>query len=251
MTNGFDPGVCTDTLTKEGFTPLCSEDACASFMQTPEYQAECKGEAMYFPAPQSACFNQATGEWRYGPPEGIVQACEQLNSQDPNWIVHSCYCCCGGGAGEAAVATPEGEAAAGEVQAGDEVSGGSVGGGGALRWEPVTVGLSRGVSAREEPMLRLAYGDERAELVVAPDQVFMLADRSLVRAGSLAPGQALVDPHGDPVPLHAVERAGGCGAVQMIATDTHCDGSTDGHLLALGGVVAGDYTLQLHLLTAG
>jgi hypothetical protein len=246
MANGYDPNVCAETLTNEGFIPVCSQDSCLDYMQTPVYHADCTGQAMYAPVQQLACYNSATGAWQYAPPNKIMGLCLELHEQDPNWDPANCYCCCTGGTGAAEVATPEGTAEAGEVQPGDEVSGGSVGGGGELRWAPVTVGLRHSVSARDEPLVRLVYREDGGGLVATSDQLFMLADRSLARAGSLAAGHELLDPSGRPVPLLAAGRAHGCGDAQLIATDTTWNGSPDGHLLALGGVVAGDYTLQLH-----
>jgi hypothetical protein len=245
MAGDFDPNVCTQTLTNEGFAPLCPQDSCAAFQETPLYHAVCAQQPIYFPVQQLGCYEATSGQWEFATPNTILQVCLQLHEQDAGWNPMMCYCCCtGGGSGEATVATPEGETAAGYVKPGDEVSGGSVGPGGELRWGPVTVGLSHAVSSRDEPLVRLVYGDDG--LVATPDQLFMLADRSLVRAESLAPEHELVDPQGRPVPLTEVGRARGCGDVQLIATETRWNGSPDGHLLALGGVVAGDYTLQLH-----
>jgi hypothetical protein len=238
---------CVEELTRMGLTPVCSEVYCGDILSPLLFHACCSGQQPPGPGPVMvvACFNSETNEWRYDDPSKILQTCEQLHDQDPNWNPKVCYCCCYPNLGE--VATPEGGAVEpASVEPGSEVSGGSVGPGGELHWAPATVAFSAPAPDAGEPMVLLDYGDERRRLAALPDQVFMRADRSLVRAVALTPGCELVDPAGIPVPVHAVGRGRACGDAHLIATDTSWNGSPDGHLLALGGVVAGDYTLQLH-----
>jgi hypothetical protein len=245
----FNRQTCAQKLEGSGLGPVCKPDAYVQYLASgPQPSDPCKKSTadIYQPVQWIGCFNSDTDEWTFAHFEVVFNTCAELAKEDPSWSAATCYFCCGGPGGTA-VGTPEGEAQAEYLEPGDEVSGGSVGPGGELRWNAVAVGLSEPVARGTEPILRLVLGEGGSGLAALPDQVFMRADRSLVRAEALSAGDELVAPDGTAVPLRDVHSDAGCGGVQLIATDTRWNGSPDGHLLIRAGVVAGDYTLQLHL----
>jgi hypothetical protein len=242
----FDPNVCTQVLTQCGYTPVCPSQHCQDFQETPLYHSDCAGEAMYHPVQSMGCYNQAKGVWQFDIPQNIGKLCMSLMQQDPNWELLNCYCCCSCFARATPITVPTGAVAIGDLVEGDEILAGSVNGGG-VTWSPQRLGFSQGSTGGYEPaMVYLHYGDEDRALIASVDQPLMLADGKLTTAGVLVPGQSLVDQDGNAVPLKTVSLGAYTGGVHHIATQTRWHGSVDGHLMLAGGVVAGDFTLQLH-----
>jgi hypothetical protein len=74
----------------------------------------------------------------------------------------------------------------------------------------------------------------------------MLADGMLVTAEHLAPGESLMSRDGSPVALRTIAMGSYVGGVHHIATGARWNGSVDGHLIDAGGVVTGDFALQIN-----
>jgi len=226
--------------------PLCPPDLCLEQMREGHWHEFCLDKSPYTPIQTIGCFNAATAQWVWGPIRQIKQLCMEKAKQDPNWELEQCFCCCVGPPGWAAIGLPEDtKRPIGEIGVGDTMLAGKIEGG-RVEWEPATVGFSQGTESEDQTeMVRVAYGDG-AGLTVPPDQPLMLADGKLTTAGDLAPGQELMGVDGDPVPVGDVKRGSYEGSVHHIATDPDWNGSLDGHLIQVNGVVAGDFTLQLH-----
>ena len=193
-----------------------------------------------------SCYNSKTNLWAYDTPDNIAATCSKLIKQDPNWNFKVCYCCCSCFANATPIATPHGEVAIGGIAVGDQVLVGSVDNG-SVSFAPAGVTFSQGTNSGEEPaMVYLVYGDEPRALIGSPDQVFMLADGSLSTGGRLVPGQKLMGQDGKPVPIVTVSLGRYTGGIHHIAVNASFDGSIDGHLIVAGGLVVGDFALQLH-----
>jgi hypothetical protein len=97
-------------------------------------------------------------------------------------------------------------------------------------------------------MVYLAFGNssQTAGLICSTDQVFMLADGRLITAERLRVSGKLMDKNGDPVAIHTVAIGSFTGGIHHIGTGTKLTSDINGHLLLAGGVVAGDYALQLN-----
>lgn len=124
-----------------------------------------------------------------------------------------------------------------------------------LEWTGAPVVFSQAAVAPAGTALRLVFrtpSGERA-LVVAGDAVLLTAAGELRRAARLAAGaDALVSPEGEPVPLLGVERVEREVTIHYLATTDGPATQVDGHLLAINGVVVGDWALQLSgLVPAG
>ena len=96
---GYQWNVCYDNLTKGGMMP-CDGNVglpyhCNSFQVTTAYHVTCANDtAMYTPVQATVCKNAKSGEIKVFPTEEILDKCLQLKSQDPNWNLGICFCCC-------------------------------------------------------------------------------------------------------------------------------------------------------------
>jgi hypothetical protein len=94
----------------------------------------------------------------------------------------------------------------------------------------------------------VAYKD--TAIAVTSDHLFLTSDRTLKRADRLAPGDILVSPNGEPIPVSAVHIGDYLSGFHHIATSKQPPGpKLDGHLLNTNGVVSADYTVQLFART--
>jgi hypothetical protein len=115
-----------------------------------------------------------------------------------------------------------------------------------LDWAPKRVEFSAGTSgaSRQKYTVLLTYRDRA--LAVTSDHLFLMQDWSLKRADRLAPGDVLVAPNGDPVPIGSVHIGDYLAGFHHIATSKEAPGEDlDGHLLNTHGVVSADYAVQL------
>ncbi|MGN6253460.1 MAG: hypothetical protein ACTHO8_00500 [Solirubrobacterales bacterium] len=247
----FESALCEQKLKESEETePPCGEAHCVDEVQQSHYyHTACIGKAMYSPVQTLGCYNPtrpAGQQWEWKPPKEIVQFCKGLEKQDPNWELKQCFCCCSCFANLTPVGLPEGlRRPIAEIAVGDQVLAGKPSSG-KVEWEPARVGFSQGTEDGHQPaMAYLVYGDGE-ELIASPDQPLMLADGSLTTAGRVVPGQELMGVDGNPVPVQLASLGGYDGGVHHIATNPDWDGSIDNHLIQANGVVAGDFTLQLH-----
>lgn len=237
---------------------LCTPEHCARFRESSAMRRiclclgpdgkripGCEPKTDAFPVATTECWNRVTGERR----SISVDACEELRDRDRNWQVRTCYCCCYWSVAEPRVATGEeggDERPAREVAPGDTVSAARarrVDGALRLSWAPAPVALSETTECGNDAPAVLLRWENGGELVLAADQPVLTPSGGLVPAGGLAAGDRLVDPRGRAVPLAAVEPV--TGAVHHLATEPADGEGTDGHLLALNGVVVADHAVRL------
>lgn len=149
------------------------------------------------------------------------------------------------------VANHEGTKPIGHCAVGDQVLAASAAAGGAWHWVQRPIGFSMGSerSGRQQMMIHIVFGDGGRQLIVTPDQLLLIAGGKLVRAQCLVLGVSLVAPDGTALPTHEIAAGAYAGGVHHIAVgpvDAKWDGSLDGHLIACGGAICGDYLLQIH-----
>ncbi len=236
----------------------CSPETCSNFMESSFFHAICncidwQGNPIpdcmpktNYPVQTGQCQNQSTGEVR----NVSLSQCAELGAP---WIWQTCYCCCLGGYAAMTVAAPSGQQSMSDIAVGSSilVAHNSADG---LAWHPAQVAFS--VTAPPTPrgttppiMIRIDFGNGQT-LVASPAQLFLLPSGKLKRADQLVPGtDALVDRANQPLPIHRLSSGLYGGATQHVATTASSpadwDGSLDGHLIELNGVVAGDYLLDL------
>lgn len=117
-----------------------------------------------------------------------------------------------------------------------------------MNWSTAKVNYNDGNPSGGEPAVAYIFlrGKETNELICSTGQPFLLADGKYTMAGSLHSGQQLVDKDGDPVTIEVRIGHSYYGGVHHISTGNPWYKSPDGHLLLVGGVVAGDHTLQIY-----
>ncbi|HTD21425.1 MAG TPA: hypothetical protein VK738_02155 [Terriglobales bacterium] len=252
---GYSPTVCLNKLQAAGLTPACEALTnpfhCDDLQQiSPVVHAFC-GQVQQYYAPVQAlvCIHYnpqgQPDQWKYFPPKDLIKKCTALG--DP-WAVDNCYCCCSCFAYDTLIAVPSGVEAIQFIAVGDNVLAGSLSKGGSspkFAWNPVPVNFSAGVSGGEHSSMMYVVHDG-GDLICTPDQVFMLASGGLTTASRLFPGDQLINKDGNPLTVKTVSAGSYTGGVHHISTGLPFNGNVDGHLLVAGGVVAGDYTLQLH-----
>jgi hypothetical protein len=148
-----------------------------------------------------------------------------------------------------AVRTPAGLRPIEQIAKDDPVLGGFVGAGTPVRlnWQPRKTVLSAGTGGGVQPaMIYLVFGDGSRNIVCTRDQLFMRADGTLMRAERAVPGDQLLDADSRPVAIQQVSVGQYSGGVHHIALEGQWDGTVNGHLIVAGGLVAGDYLLQVH-----
>jgi hypothetical protein len=210
---------------------LCAEATCSSS----SVQSYLRGYCTCTPPYQGAC-------------QSAAQSCACVQAS-PAWINgDNCYCCCGtvmastftavdGVRGKSAERFREGD----PIYVAEDAS--------LTRWTQRPVAFSAGAAATgiEVPVVRVRFraGEDALDWVVADrNRPFLLADRTLRRAGALAEGDALVCGDGSPAPVVEVASVAP-RIVHQLATTREPARGAGGHLLLVHGVVAGDYALQL------
>ena len=155
-----------------------------------------------------------------------------------------CICTCSCLAFGSPVQTGDGSYRAIEAYViGDEVMASGV----SLQWSPKRVVFSQGTSgvSRQKFTVLVTYQDRA--LAVTSDHLFLLRDGSLKRADRLAPGDILVSPAGEPIPINSVHIGDYLAGFHHIATSKEPPGpDLEGHLLDTNGVVSADYIVQLY-----
>lgn len=119
-----------------------------------------------------------------------------------------------------------------------------------LTWSPKPVVFSQGTSgvSRQKFTVLVVYRD--TAIAVTSDHLFLTHNRTLKRADRLAPGDILLSPHGDPVPISSVHIGDYLAGFHHIATSKQApDANLSGHLLNTNGLVSADYTVQLFART--
>ena len=150
-------------------------------------------------------------------------------------------------ANETLIVTPQGNVQIDKLARGDVVLFGSAAGGGLphTTWAPRPVEFSEGTPPGSAFQgIYLQFGATQ-RLICTFDQVLLQDDGRLSLASELTPGGGLVDGQGQRVSIREVSAGSFSGGVHHIASSMKFDPSIDGHLLIAGGIVAGDYTLQL------
>jgi hypothetical protein len=114
-------------------------------------------------------------------------------------------------------------------------------------WAPQSVALSEGLppSPYEATMIFVRYGDDNS-LIVTASQSFLLIEGTLMAASSLAPGDRLTGADGSPVPVLEMAGRWQNGIHDIALAPMAWNGSSNGHLLNAGGIIAGDYVADQH-----
>ena len=152
-------------------------------------------------------------------------------------------------AADTPVGTPTGTRLLRDIERNDQVLAGSTGKGSQSVpfWSLANVAFREGAASGASVMIFLGYG-QGGTLIVTKDQPFLLASGKLKTASQLVAGEdLLVDPDGKAVALREVRAGqyrGGVGSIAASPMQWH--GTVDGHLIETGGVVSGDYLVQVH-----
>lgn len=261
---GYDPQTCYNKLEEAGVSPPCGKvlsslpHHCSEQQTGAPFHTFCSQNAIYTPFQAAYCKNTQTGEILNAAPDQVMMECMKL-MQQPNspWVFGNCWCCCSCFAYDTPIATPSGYVAIQTIPTGAKVMTATVtrtAGKVALSWHPIQVDFSSGAGGttnRQPDMVYIVYGkgEARHELIVTRDQVFMLSDGSLTTAERLTLDDQLIDKDGAAVPIHRIAIGSYVGGVHHIGLKGDFDGNIDNHLLLAGGVVAGDYDLQLSFST--
>ena len=166
----------------------------------------------------------------------------------------ACWCCCSCFAWHTPIAVPGNETKPIQTfEVGDKV----LAAGGDLKWTAYDVEFSGGVPPSPDlgkTMLSVYFQGPNGvqSLVVTPDHVFVLKDKSLLRGEFLVPGQSvLLNDDGSDSAVVGVELGGWYGGVHHIATTESVATKIDGHLLSSKGIVTGDWALQIADIEGG
>jgi hypothetical protein len=244
----FDPVTCEEKIKATGLQPPCPQEPCEEFMETGVYHEGCVGRAMYSPVLAIGCYNTQTSEWRFAAPKETLEMCEKLASEDQSWQISECYCCCKCSPNETLIGLPEGHwRPIFQIGNGDSLLAGRVGPLGAIEWKAAVVGFSQGTDGGEtEAMVHIVYGGGR-KMVASTDQPLMLADGSLTTASRVVPGRdRLMGVEGEQLDVTYAGLGEREDVAYYLATQESWSGSIDDHLIQADGVVAGDFTLQVH-----
>jgi hypothetical protein len=147
------------------------------------------------------------------------------------------------------IESPKGPRPCGDYFVGDPVMAASAAADGSWTWAPHIVEFSSGTDSAQPAMIFIHFGDEGA-LIVTADQPVLIAGGKLKRADQLAPGDdRLVAAGGGDLEITQVSIGSFAGGIHDIATGLSSsldwDGSLDGHLLNVSGVICGDFILQI------
>jgi hypothetical protein len=112
-------------------------------------------------------------------------------------------------------------------------------------WMPATVQFSDGDMQGSRSMSALSF-EAGERLVCTPGQPLLSADGRVVRADRLRPGDQLLAPDGTPRTIAANMVVKWTRGLHGVAAGSWT-GSPDGHFIAAGGVVAGDWLLEVNL----
>ena len=185
-----------------------------------------------------------------GVSQKINETCKKNNWQighlvmicDPN-TGDCCNCTCSCAAYGTPVATPDGDKAIQTIAMGSQVLAANT----AFEWTATDVNFSDGTGpdGQQPEMLYISYGADNKVIIVTLDHTFLIPDGTLIRANRLMPGDALVAADGSQVPISDVKTGAYSGGVWNIATAIGQPTSLDGHLINTGGVISGDYAVQL------
>jgi Pretoxin HINT domain len=172
--------------------------------------------------------------WQVG---HLVMICDKVTGE-------CCDCKCSCAAYGTPVATPDGDKAIQTIAIGSQVLAANT----AFEWTATDVNFSDGTGpdGQQPEMLYITYGADNKVIIVTLDHTFLIPDGTLIRANRLMRGDALVAADGSQVPIGDVKTGAYNGGVWNIATAVGQPTSLDGHLINTGGVISGDYAVQLY-----
>ncbi|WP_448701703.1 hypothetical protein ACFGVR_05680 [Mucilaginibacter sp. AW1-3] len=117
----------------------------------------------------------------------------------------------------------------------------------ATQWSQQTIQFSNGTSGGLQPLMiyiRYMQQGNPGEIIVTPDQPFLLDTKQLIQADKLTPGDKLVSVTGQPVDILQIVLGQFTGGVHDISITI---GSKDpGHWIAAAGLVCGDFAMQIN-----
>ncbi len=205
----------------------------------------CQVKGPTTPIAFQVCYNTQTKKEELTTPE-------ECQKRGLPWIYSDCYCCCSCYAWDTKIAiSEEAVRVIQEFEVGDEVLAASVdvkGNALHVRWQKRRVVMSSGTgpNSHGQEMIIVQYGED-GEIIVTPDQLFLLPDGKLLRADRLRFDDHLVDQDGKTVNVHAVTLGLHKGGIHHISTefDPNIPITKEGHLLSSNGVITADFILQI------
>lgn len=210
-----------------------------------DYHDECvEAGLIYFQVKVSTCWNSITKQTKYFSPSNYLKECNALYKQDPAWEQRWCYCCCACFARDTLVAVPGGYAEMYTIPTGSKVLTRGVN---KPDWSESVVKFSMGTGKGAQPfMVYIGFEDLGVkDLICTQEQPFLLSNGKFTTASKLKPGMELVNKDGAPIEIQFVSLGTYSGGVHHIATENPWTGNPDGHLILAGGVVAGDFEMQV------
>lgn len=226
------PG-CEANARQEGW-PLCSEIHC--------------NERTIKNYTESYC--TCSGQFKNGCKNNEVPGCCVFNAETAVPVAdENCFCCCGCMANDTPVAfDASGYKAVDEFEVGDPIY---VADDATLSsWSQQPVRWSAGAGGGQNVMLMVVYrtGERTDFLIVNRAQPFLMSDRSLKRAVTLAPGvDSLLAADGSECPVIALKVGRFHKGLHHVSTSTTVAKSVDKHLILAKGIVCGDWSLQVAL----
>lgn len=119
-----------------------------------------------------------------------------------------------------------------------------------LKWSSKPVFYSRASNDKNIPAVFVEYSlnSQNLQLIVSPNHLFLMPDKSLKAANQLNNKDKLVSHSGKQIDILSVNSAPFSGGMHNIATAPpgEPDDNPEGHLLVANGIVCADYALQLH-----
>lgn len=116
----------------------------------------------------------------------------------------------------------------------------------ASQWSEQTVKFSAGTSDDSESVMvyiRFMEQNNEGEIIVTPDQPFLLSTKEIKRANRLIPGvDLLLSATGSTLQILDLHIGGYRGRVHNVAIN----GSHKGDWIVAAGIICGDYTIELY-----
>jgi hypothetical protein len=270
---GYDPTVCYNSIIAQGKGPCpnalgtASSYHCLDAQESGPIHAFCVQVGNYYlPFQFSEAYNTTKCTvTEYNPvkcEEKVFATITELTKflrVNPDFDARDCYCCCACLAYGTPIAIPTGMQAIEKIRVGDEVMAGSIdltGGKIALSWRAATVKFSQGTPP-SDPKSGIAStmvfifckGD--AGIIATEDQLLLMGSGKLKQAGTVVPGDRIATVDGGSIPIRHVRIGNWYGGVHHLAAKKTYTGDVNGHLLNAGGLVIGDYTLQMDPVALG
>lgn len=226
------PG-CLENIKKIPGAELCSETHCIAAQNYSHKVCNCQSPYV------NGCLDPKPNCCSYTATSPVFVAGAETN----------CYCCCGCFANGTLVAESLDKSKPIEdYHIGDMVL--TANGPDLKSWNQKEVKFSSGTGdmGAYNTLIKVDFGKAGEEdfLYASRDQLFLMPNKKLKRASRLVPGKdELLRPDGTTAPVLDLTVGKFKKGIHHIATSQEAAKSMDGHLLAVKGIVCGDYSLQI------